>query len=290
MSTQLIPISVREHLEIALHVVEEAPYERLSISNSQRPDWILSHVLSGEVHTSTRGYKAVAQTGDVMVHPPGVPFEEHANFSGIHQWIAFEARVWPQLDILQRHSLTLVVKLLDANFYNSVFQQLLQAWHQTPQKQLSQTQSSRDLRIAALALTLISHVVESWESAGATPRPHDLNIGARFASVLTFMSENLSRKISRDELAQSVHLHPVSFDRAFRAQYGMAPMQMLRDLRLQHACRLLESSNFTLDTIARQCGLGDAAHLSRAFRNRFGVSPGAFRQGLKTTKSSYIAP
>jgi transcriptional regulator GlxA family with amidase domain len=45
-------------------------------------------------------------------------------------------------------------------------------------------------------------------------------------------------------------------------------------MRLSEVRRRLETTDETLETIARYVGLTDATHLSRLFRARFGMAPG----------------
>ncbi|MDQ2800225.1 MAG: helix-turn-helix transcriptional regulator [Armatimonadota bacterium] len=73
----------------------------------------------------------------------------------------------------------------------------------------------------------------------------------------------------------------------FRQTYGVAPMQMLRDLRLQRARHLLESTDRTVASIAELCGFEDAAYFTRVFRRRMGLSPGRHRQSVRTARRSY---
>jgi transcriptional regulator GlxA family with amidase domain len=144
----------------------------------------------------------------------------------------------------------------------------------------------------SLSLQIVSIILQSWHRSGAPARPAAivaaLEQNSRFDSVISFMMQNLERKIARDELARLAHLHPGYFDRVFRAQYGVAPMQMLRDLRLRRAQELLESTSGTLESIARACGLGDAAQFSRSFRAHLGQTPGQFRKSAKMTRETYL--
>jgi AraC-like DNA-binding protein len=248
-----------------------------------RPDWVVSHVAKGCVETRTDDHVAVAHGGAVMVHPPNIPFKERSDEPGTHQWFAFQARIWPQIDLLSRYPVPFVVPLYSHD-YTYRFTELLRAWE-------SADSPSRDIRCSALALELLSIVLESWAVMGSPPRGAAIeNASERFDTVLRYMDEQLHRKITRDELAKLVHLHPGYFDRVFRAHYGMAPMQMLRALRLRRAQELLESTSETLQNIALGCGFSDAVHFSHVFRARVGQTPNEYRRGAKQTRESYLRP
>ena len=137
-------------------------------------------------------------------------------------------------------------------------------------------------------------MVDDWRAAGAVPRPPSLETPAdRFAGLVHFMTEHLSERIGRDDLAARACLHPGSLNRAFRLAYGVPPMRLLRDLRLTRARQLLETTDDTLDVVAARCGFEDAAYFSRAFHARYGLPPGrhrqAVREGVKSAASRYFS-
>ena len=57
-------------------------------------------------------------------------------------------------------------------------------------------------------------------------------------------------------------------------------MGHLRYIRLAEVCRLLSSTDQTLQAIAGQTGFCNEYHLGRVFRAQFGQSPGAWRKQL----------
>jgi len=67
------------------------------------------------------------------------------------------------------------------------------------------------------------------------------------------------------------------FIRAFRRRYREAPGAMLRRLRLEHANTMLATSELELAEVARACGFASANTFSRAYRARYGASPGGLR-------------
>jgi AraC-like DNA-binding protein len=64
--------------------------------------------------------------------------------------------------------------------------------------------------------------------------------------------------------------------RAFRGQYGLAPSEYQRQLRLRAARRALAGGAAVAETAAAT-GFADQAHLTRWFRRCYGITPGAYR-------------
>ncbi|MGW0821390.1 helix-turn-helix domain-containing protein [Streptomyces sp. NPDC002845] len=82
-------------------------------------------------------------------------------------------------------------------------------------------------------------------------------------------------------LAESVSLSPSRFAHLFTEQLGRSPMRALLDARLLHAARLLEATDLPVERVAVASGFTSPFHFSRVFRQRYGVPPGAYRQGLR---------
>lgn len=68
-----------------------------------------------------------------------------------------------------------------------------------------------------------------------------------------------------------------NFNRRFRDEVGMTPMNWLIQQRLERARELLEESDLPVDQVAAQTGLGTAANLRQHFHAALGISPSAYR-------------
>lgn len=80
-----------------------------------------------------------------------------------------------------------------------------------------------------------------------------------------------------DALAQQVGLNRNKLCTGFKQLFGSPIFEYCRELRLQHALRLLKESDTPLVDIALQIGFKHAPAFSSAFKKRFGCSPKQFR-------------
>lgn len=87
-------------------------------------------------------------------------------------------------------------------------------------------------------------------------------------------------KLSLATMAADIGYSERHLFRSFRATIGRTPYQYLLDLRLEKARRLMLDSRFNLLDIALECGFVGHAHFTKVFRQRFGISPSAFRKHL----------
>ncbi|NIB40646.1 helix-turn-helix transcriptional regulator [Pseudomaricurvus alkylphenolicus] len=82
---------------------------------------------------------------------------------------------------------------------------------------------------------------------------------------------------SIDDLAHQVGLNRNKLCFGFKVLYGSPIFEYCRELKLQHAMRLLQQGECSLMEIALQVGFRHAPAFSTAFKKRFGCSPKQFR-------------
>ena len=71
------------------------------------------------------------------------------------------------------------------------------------------------------------------------------------------------------------------FTREFKAEAGATAQQDVEAVRLDSACRLLETTNRTMEQIARTCGFGTPETMNLAFRRRLNTTPGEHRHHFR---------
>jgi AraC family transcriptional regulator len=87
----------------------------------------------------------------------------------------------------------------------------------------------------------------------------------------------LDKPIGVADMARAAGMSRYHFTRRFQQARGVSPGQYLLGLRLEQAVRLVARGDLSVREVALRCGYADANYFCKAFRKRFGVSPGAFR-------------
>jgi len=109
-----------------------------------------------------------------------------------------------------------------------------------------------------------------------TPLPQ-LDQADPVGETLTWALGQLDQVLPVEQLARRAGMSRRNFDRRFREITGTAPATWLTHQRILRAQQLLESTQLTVEEIARQCGFSTAAALRPHFRRFVGTGPTAYR-------------
>jgi transcriptional regulator GlxA family with amidase domain len=96
--------------------------------------------------------------------------------------------------------------------------------------------------------------------------------------LLGFIADHPGSDLCVPALAARVGLSERQFLRVFPAETGHSPAAYVEAVRVEAACRLLETTEDGLDRIARLCGFGTLRTLQRSFQRLLGVAPHEYRE------------
>jgi AraC-like DNA-binding protein len=95
-----------------------------------------------------------------------------------------------------------------------------------------------------------------------------------------YLLDNCCKDISLDQLSSLVNVSKYHFIRIFRGETGLTPHKFLIQARLRRLRKeLLDGED--LAEMAYKYKFADQAHMSRCFRDVYGVSPGNYRNFLQ---------
>ena len=93
-----------------------------------------------------------------------------------------------------------------------------------------------------------------------------------------FLRDNFRSPINLKEVADRCGVSREHFIRAFGKRFGEPPGELMRRLRLEQARRILCATQLAVQDVAIACGFTEASTFCRAYRLRYGTSPGAARK------------
>jgi AraC family transcriptional regulator len=213
----------------------------------------VSLVLAGELEETCDNDRYLARAGSVVFKPAGWP---HANLYGPRG-----ARV---VQLMPR---------LGDGFYPRPLRNY--AWHDAP-------------RLARRIIAVLRGGPRADEAAGlalwdmldqvagddghATLRPR------WWLDAVDLLDACQSGPISVSAIARRVGVHPVHLARVCRRQLGCTAREYILERRVLSAWRAWQRGEQSLAAAAQQAGFADQAHMTRAFSQVLGISPGRLRR------------
>ncbi|MNF78901.1 Arabinose operon regulatory protein [compost metagenome] len=157
----------------------------------------------------------------------------------------------------------------DSVLHDPLLGQTFAELHRLLESPASALQQQVAWREAILALFQRHARLPSPQAPGREPQ-----VVARAKELL---SSCLAAPPSLEQLARAVNLSPFHLARVFRRATGLPPHAWLMQRRLERARGLLKDGCAPL-SVAMQLGFADQSHLSRQFKQTYGVGPGAYRK------------
>lgn len=220
---------------------------------------------------SLRGNSGILHTGDIGIIAPGEVHSNCAFESEARQLVTF----YLDSDRLQKVAAEVLgrsdssVELRTAfHTDKTVFIGLVSLW-----KVLQNSKSTLERQSAfynILSLIISRHI---------TPSCKKLEVGKeqkRVTKVIEQFHERLDEDVRLDELSSIVDCTPYHLIRFFKKNIGLTPHSYLLQLRLEKAKSLLQQGQSIVDA-AVATGFTDQSHLTRHFKLKFSLTPGAYR-------------
>src|SRR2546427_11096997 len=97
------------------------------------------------------------------------------------------------------------------------------------------------------------------------------------------MNTNLHRKITPVEIARSVRLSPSRLRELFKKETGTSLARYRRDLRLERAKHLLETTFLSVKEVAATVGIDELSHFVRNFERAYRMTPARYAERHRKT-------
>jgi two-component system, response regulator YesN len=139
--------------------------------------------------------------------------------------------------------------------------------------------SAEDLRAALSRLAVQMDAEQERFDADHADLPEVRAQDELVGGVLEYLRARFSAGISLGEMAARFHVNPPYLTRCFKRRMGVAPARYLRDLRINHARKLLdERRDMEVKEVGAASGYPDPGYFSRIFRQAVGMSPQEYRE------------
>ena len=116
-------------------------------------------------------------------------------------------------------------------------------------------------------------------SGAAYKQPNKPIDHQRLENVFNFILTNYANVVTLDDVANVANLTPHAFCRFLRMHTRKTFSQLLNEVRVEHACRLLRDSTQSVSQIAFECGYANLSNFNRQFKQLMNLTP---REYLKS--------
>jgi len=132
--------------------------------------------------------------------------------------------------------------------------------------------------IRQLASALFALLIRTWlEQALAVPGLFGVLAERRLQAALNGMLTAPEKPWTLEELADISHMSRATFARLFKQAANATPADVLAQLRMARAARLLDDGQ-AAGVVGEAVGYQSEAAFNRAFKRQYGVGPGAYRR------------
>jgi AraC-like DNA-binding protein len=99
----------------------------------------------------------------------------------------------------------------------------------------------------------------------------------RIEKVMEHINQNFDKTVTLGEVAKIALMTEVAFSRFFKSRTGQTFIDMLNEIRLGHASRMLIETTNNITEIAYKCGFNNMSNFNRIFKKRKNCTPKEFR-------------
>ncbi len=135
--------------------------------------------------------------------------------------------------------------------------------------------------VQSLSLALASYVSGRYGRGAEAPASGKTFSLSRIqrTQVESFVEQELATNFGLVDLASITGYSPDHFSRLFKQSFAQSPYQYVLSRRVERARTMLRDESLSIAEIALACGFSDQGHLTKAFKQRVGMTPGAYRKG-----------
>lgn len=119
-------------------------------------------------------------------------------------------------------------------------------------------------------LSVVGHIAQNnLKSIGRINRAWD------------YIFNQFREEISLEKVAAEIGMSPSAFSKFFRKHTNKTYVDVIQELRITHACKLISESDKSISEIAYESGYNNLANFNRQFKTLTGKTPLQFRESRK---------
>lgn len=244
--------------------------EQFEVSVDESIYWRAFAIEDGHFKYNIGDKKGDANTGQLVICPPNIPFNRHTQQPITFHFFIFQ---WKEnTDDTQPIEVDLSQVILTYRNQYRFFSSLSLLANSAQLIKNEQARRWQNHLFCDLILLYASEQIE------LPLMNHVEQIDPLMAKTRSLIERHFKEPVSIQEIAERIGLSPVQLSRRFRKSFGLNPSEYLRKLRIDQATQLLTKTNLSIENIALQCGYSSGFYFSRIFSEMMNISPSRFRE------------
>ena len=139
---------------------------------------------------------------------------------------------------------------------------------------------SKKMQNSDITLDAQTTIITHWLIRSILGENYDMRaISSNYAVARAehYIEQHFSRTITIKQLAELGNMSPSSFNRVFKKETKLTPIEYLIEIRIEKAKKLLRRKEITITEIAMRCGFSSSAHFSSTFSRILNITPSEYR-------------
>ncbi|SFJ93772.1 AraC-type DNA-binding protein [Paenibacillus sp. UNC496MF] len=264
--------SLLRHAE--LQIVEFDIHRRIEMNTFNRtlPWYVMSYLKSDSAKLRISGDVTTIAPGTVTFIPPNVEHDHYKDTPDEAEflWWHFTYEIAGVMDAMKMFQIPYVFRLQNNEFFEKVFMEFMES--------ADAGMSSLPLSILTQAKSLELLYIILNSAVGQSDAHADVAKSECFLDMLSRIFHSPEEPLTLRMMSDELHLHPTYVSNRFKELFGKPPMQVQREMRIQKAKALLESSELSVTEISQRLGYSELQNFTRLFKSYVGISPTQFRE------------
>ena len=104
---------------------------------------------------------------------------------------------------------------------------------------------------------------------------------------MKYIKEHFKERLTLETVASKVFVNPKYFSHVFKREMGVAFTEFVIGLKIEYACKLLETTNYHAYRISIECGFSDPSYFNRVFCAQMNMTPQTYRKYAGSLKTNH---